>query len=482
MHNRQELLDKIDPLEVRKELFRRRNFDFIVKGKKGDEYVKHEKQEEALRILTDEITEEFMYGGAAGGAKSFTGSIWLGFMALLYPGTNWFIGRKELKRITESTLQTFFKVAKMYGFSDEFKFNAQKNYIKFKNGSKIDLLELKYLPSDPYYERFGSTEYTGGWIEEAPECNFGAFDVLNTRVGRHLNDKYDIVAKILLTANPNKNWAKKEFYDLHRKKELSPVRKFLQCLVTENPFIESGYIERLKRTKDPAKKERLLKGNWEYSDDPNALVNYDAIQLAYRNDHLRGGNYFLTADIARLGSDKAIILIWQGWKVVDYKTFEVSKTTEIQDAINDFRYKYNIPRDHCIADQDGVGGGVVDNCEILGFTNNARAFVEPVKDGVIKPSYNNLQSQCGYLLAEKFTSYEIWLAADFTPKEKEEIDEEVAQLKSWKVDDDNKVWLLPKKEIKLNIGRSPDWRDALLMRAYFDLSGADAELETEWDF
>jgi hypothetical protein len=29
--------------------------------------------------------------------------------------------------------------------------------------------------------------------------------------------------------------------------------------------------------------------------------------------------------------------------------------------------------------------------------------------------------------------------------------------------------ILPKEKIKENIGRSPDWRDVLLMRVYFDL-------------
>lgn len=461
------VLDVASPLDFRIEAFRRGLFDFITvrDGKK------HIKQEQALKILTDKETEEFMYGGAAGGAKSWTGCVWLAFMSMIYPDTRWFIGRKELKRITESTLITFFKVAKEYGFQDQFSFNAQKNFIKFNNGSRIDLLELKYLPSDPMFERFGSTEYTGGWMEEAPECNFGAFDVLNSRVGRNLNDKYGITAKILLTANPNKNWCKKEFYDKHLKGLIGGIRKFLQSLVTENPFIESGYIERLRRTKDKAKKERLLNGNWEYDDDPNALCEYEDIQAIFENNHVETGKKYLTADIARLGSDKAIVLVWEGWKVIDFKVYALSLTTEIQDCINLFRNKYGIAKNHCIADQDGLGAGVVDNCGILGFVNNAKPFKEETGENKNeKPQYNNLQTQCGYYLAKKINLNEIYLQASFSNSEKEEISEELGQLKNYKADQDGKVYLLPKKEIKENIGRSPDWRDALLMRSYFDLS------------
>ena len=75
-------------LAVKIELFKRGCFDFItVKDGK-----KHEKQEKALKILTDNEHAEFLYGGGAGGAKSWTGAAWLLFMCLCYPGSKWFIG------------------------------------------------------------------------------------------------------------------------------------------------------------------------------------------------------------------------------------------------------------------------------------------------------------------------------------------------------------------------------------------------------
>ncbi len=173
-------------LAVKIELFKRGCFDFIT-VKDG---LKHEKQEHALKILTDNEHVELLYGGAAGGAKSWTGAVWLLFMCLCYPGSKWFIGRAELKRITQSTLITFYKVCNQYGVDDTlYKYNGQYNYIEFFNGSRIDLLDLQYKPGDPLYERYGSIEYTGGWIEEGGEVNFGAYDTLKTRIGRHLNNE-----------------------------------------------------------------------------------------------------------------------------------------------------------------------------------------------------------------------------------------------------------------------------------------------------
>ncbi|WP_440881145.1 phage terminase large subunit [Tenacibaculum sp. C7A-26P2] len=456
---------ELNPIDIAIQLFKDRVFDFITvfNGKM------HKKQNEALLVLTDKETEELVYGGAAGGAKSWTGCVWLMFMCLTYPGTKWFIGRQELKRITESTLITFFKVAKLYGVTS-FKFNGQKNFIVFENDSRIDLLELKYLPSDPLYERFGSTEYTGGWIEEGGEINFGAYDVLRTRIGRHYNDFYGLVAKLFITCNPKKNWLYKDFYKPFTKGILKGIKKFLQALVQDNPFIENGYIERLRRTKDKAKRERLLNANWDYDDNPYALCDYDSIVALFENDHVvEASNKYITADIARFGSDVARIGVWYGWVLKEVISFDVSKTTEIQAAIDALRTKYQIPKNNCIADEDGVGGGVVDNCGILGFKNNARPFEENISGNLRDvPEYENLQTQCLFKLADKVNDNSIYIEADISPSEQEMLINEIAKIER-DPEITRKLALVKKAKIKEDIGRSPDYRDMILMRVYFDI-------------
>lgn len=456
------------------EAFKRRLFDFITVTPKGT----HEKQAEALRILTDNETEEFLYGGAAGGAKSWTGCCWLLFNCLLYPGTKWFIGREELKRITESTLITFYKVAAAYGVKSgvDFRFNAQKNFIQFGNGSRIDLLELAFKPSDPLFERFGSTEYTGGWIEEAGEIHFGAYDVLKTRIGRHFNDKYGILAKLFLTCNPKKNWLYTTFYQPWIKGTLSAIQKYLVAFVQDNPHIESGYIERLKRTKDKATRERLLNGNWDYDDDPTALCSYDSIIAIFENNHVqKTDRKRIVADIARFGSDKARIGVFYGWVLVEHVEFAISATTEIQEAILALRVKHSIAADMCIADEDGVGGGVVDNCKIKGFLNNGKPLPpkETKENNLAKedqPNYANLQAQCIYGLASVINSNGFYIECELTELQKEDIATELGWMKTYKVDDERKLRVLPKEKVKENIGRSPDWRDLFMMNYYFELN------------
>ena len=476
----QNLQNSISLIDIYAEMFRKGDYSFIVEGKDEDGVdVVHEKQRMALEILRSNKHEEFLYGGAAGGAKSWTGCSWIMFMAICYPGTKYFIARNELKDILDSVLVTFNKVAKEYGFTD-FKFNAVKNYIQFGNGSHINFIEIKFKPSDPMFEDVGSTEYTCGWIEEVGEIHETGAAVIASRVGRHLNGKFGIKGVVFYTCNPKRNWAKRDFYDKDKAGTLEPEKAYLSCLITENPFIEKDYVRKLRKIgeKDKSLYERLFKGNWDYEDNPYQLCEQEMIDLVFSNDHVESEKAYLTADIARFGADKAVIFVWMGWKIVDMLEFDISKTTDISHAIMHFRRKYKIPTTRCVGDADGVGGGVIDQTGIKGFKNNARA----IRKGKDMPNYRNLQVQCLYLLADKVNDGGLWIAYDgLTNKQKSEIKEDLSQIQRLpNMRADSKLDCKSKGAIKSDIGRSPDYRDALLMRVWFDLKKFKRNLVTKW--
>lgn len=443
------------------ESFKRGKFDFITTTGAG----RHEKQHQALCFLTDHITDELGYGGAAGGAKSWTGCSWEVFMAKAFPETRWFIGREELKRITESTLITFFKVCRKYHIRD-YKYNGQYHYIQFANGSRIDLLDLKYLPSDPLYERYGSIEYTGGWIEEAGEVNFGAYDTLRSRIGRHLNDHYGILGKLLSTLNPKKNWCHTTFWKPFKAGTLPPEIKFLQALATDNPYIDSGYIAKLHAIKDKVRKQRLLYGNFDYDDDDNALMSYDSITDIFTNSFVLEGDKYITADVARFGKDKSVIFVWSGWRVIEIYTLEHKMTTEVAAFIEELRIKHLIPISRIIADEDGVGGGVVDILGCNGFVNNSAALPNPQDQS--KENYKNLKSQCYYNLADRVNNKGVYVQCEDEDL-KEKLIEELEQVKKKDPDSDKKLEVVSKEQVKELIGRSPDYSDTLMMREWFEL-------------
>lgn len=450
------------PNEVlRVDLFKSRSFGFIV----DHDGKLHERQRSALEVLLDNITEEFGYGGAAGGAKSWTGCVWLAFMCKAYPETRYFIGREELKRLRESTLMTFFKVCKEYGITG-WKYNGQDHYIGFDNGSRIDLLDLKYLPSDPLYERYGSIEYTSGWIEEGGEVHFGAYDTLKSRVGRQLNKQYGILGKIFVTLNPKKNWCHSTFWKPFKQGTLPHNIKFLQSLVTDNPFIDENYIDKLHSIKDTVRKQRLLYGNFDYDDDDNSLMDYDSIMDIFTNDYVLDGQKYITADVARFGSDKGVIGVWNGLRCEIIITLEHKKVTETAEIINQLRLKHGVPLSHCLVDDDGVGGGVTDILGCIGFVNNSSPLPNP-KD-LEGQNYANLKSQCSYLFAAAVNAGDVYVVANEDIRET--IVEDIEQIKRKEVDSDKKLAVVPKEIVKQLLGRSPDYSDMMMMRMYFELA------------
>jgi len=430
----------------------------------------NDKQKECGKAWANDDIDEVLYGGAKGGGKSFIGCSLILADAMMYAGTHYFIARKQLNDLRKFTIPSIHEVLNGWEIPQEaWKYNGQDNFIRFKNGSQIDMLDLRYLPRDPLYERYGSVEYTGGWIEEGGEVNFGAFDVLKTRVGRHLNDEYNLTPKIFITCNPKKNWMYSYFYKPSLEGKLTEKQTFLQAFVQENPFIGQDYIEQLESTSDKAKKERLLKGNWEYDDNPYKLCIYDKILESFTNSHIeKGKEKYITADVARFGSDKAVIGVWEGWELIEVYEFEISKTTEIQSCIQTLQSRYNIPKSNCIVDADGVGGGVVDNLGVVGFVNNARPFDEEVSEGrKDTPKYRNLQTQMLVYLAERIINEnKMYISAELSEQQKEHIKEELDTIE--RIPDTDVVTLLGKEDIKQGLGRSPDYRDMILMRCYFE--------------
>jgi phage terminase large subunit len=427
------------------------------------------KQHEAWTKLKDEVTKYVVFGGAAGGGKTHLGCEWLLTNCYFFPGSKWFIGRNELKRLMASTYITWEKVCSLHKIpKSEWELNAKWNYIEFKNGSRIDLLDVKYQPSDPMYERFGSTEYTGGWLEEAGEINFGAFDVLKSRIGRQKNKEFGLIGKILITCNPKKNWLYVDIYKPFKQGELPKEYAFIQSLYYDNPYTAEEYKKELEQIRDKANKQRLMFGNWEYADEDQCLMSFDSITDLFTNT-VDSGLKFITADIARYGSDKIVIILWSGYRAEKIITYDKLGIDEISQKIRDLSVQEKVPYSRIIVDEDGVGGGVKDTLRgIKGFVNNSSPLDNPLTDD--KNNYRNLKTQCYYELARKVSLREIKIECQDT-KVKNDIVDELEQVKRKDPDKEGKLEIVPKEEIKQLLGRSPDYADTLMMRMWFDLTG-----------
>ena len=422
------------------------------------------KQTIALDYLEDNTTKEVGYGGGAGGGKSILGCYWQLKNRLKYPDTRGLIGRASLKTLKETTLQSFFFVANAQGLKANvhYKFNAQSNQIIFPNKSIIFLKDLFLYPSDPNFDELGSLEITDAFIDETAQITKKAWDITKSRI-RYRLEENNLIPKILWTSNPSKNWNYTDYFLLNENGELPEHRKFVQSLVTDNPYISKHYINNLQSLPE-IDKQRLLFGNWRYDNDLAKLIEFDNIINSFSNSFVPNGERYISADVARFGSDKAVIIYWNGYRAEIILEFEKSSITELQKAIQYLANEKMIPTSNIVVDEDGVGGGLVDILGCKGFVNNSKPFNE---NGSIV-QYQNLKSQCYFHLAKKVNANEIYIQAK--EEQKESITQELEQVKRHNIDKDRKLSVLPKEKIKELIGRSPDYADALMMRMYFDLA------------
>jgi hypothetical protein len=203
----------------------------------------------------------------------------------------------------------------------------------------------------------------------------------------------------------------------------------------------------------------------EASEDEGQLILNESIIKLFSNTHINDGVKYITGDIARLGNDKTIAMVWSGLKVIEVVELQVSKVNESVNLINSLKIKHNVNLQNIIVDEDGVGGGVKDYLSCQGFVNNSK----PLKVKGATENFSNLKSQCYYHLAQTINRNEIQ-CSNFTEKQQRLLIEELEFVRLSKTIDAAKISIMGKDEIKKYLGRSPDYADALMMRMYYDIN------------
>jgi hypothetical protein len=201
-------------------------------------------------------------------------------------------------------------------------------------------------------------------------------------------------------------------------------------------------------------------------------MDYDSICNIFHNDEVQEGMKFITCDIARFGKDKTTIFVWSGFRVIHIETIQKGDLVFTSNTIHQVATKYYVERSNIIVDEDGVGGGVVDMLRCKGFVSNK----SPIKRGNGDFNYNNIKSQCYFMLAKFVNERRIWVQTD-NNNIKDELMQELEVVKKDNLYKDGKNAVLKKEVVKDMIGRSPDYSDALMMRMYFELGRNETKVD-----
>lgn len=236
--------------------------------------------------------------------------------------------------------------------------------------------------------------------------------------------------------------------------------------------VDPGYLANLM-AQDESTKAALLHGNWKIKLDGLELYNPFSINDIFTNVHVKPGKKYITIDAARFGSDKAVIKVWNGFRVIDIAVYLLSSTTDIANKTKEFERQYAVPRSSVVCDADGVGGGVVDQLPGCHSFNNGASPI-PIKGK--DENYYNLKTQCFYHSADRVNNAEVYIEPQVASKivdgktVKVLLSEELRAIKKDKVDMDGKRRIIPKEQTKNILGRSPDFAECFMMREYFEVN------------
>lgn len=433
-----------------------------------------QKQKLTLDLLDNPQLVDVLLGGGAGGSKSITIGIWIVLQCRNFPGIRIGLGRKELTRLKQTTVVTLLReVHPLLGVSDnEYIYNEQKAVITYVNGSSIQLVDLAWQPSDPDYDRFGSLNFTHTVIEEGGEVKKKARDVFISRKNRFMNGVYHIVGKSITTCNPSQNFLRQEYYKPYKKQGggehqiwehgrvevngimLPAYRAFIRSLAKDNPFIPRNYIEVLRMLPDSERK-RLLEGNWDYEDTDNMIFKPDIIDRSYTHT-LQMGMRYVGVDISDAGSDNTILSCIEENILWDQRKIEVDKNLAIGEQIAMAIIKYaqqnNVSKQNIGIDTIGVGASTRDFMRTKGW--GVREFVAGA--GVESVTFQNLRGETIWTMGQSMDNGTLHIYDDLPTKDilREELmaheystEERVIKVKA-------------KKEIKEDLGRSPDYAES----------------------
>lgn len=410
--------------------------------------------------------------------NSYLGCNWIIIEAFEKPGSSWLVGRKRYSDLRDTTLITFNQALKDLGLEKRMKWKAQEKRFEVDNGSLIFFKDIDHEPSDPEYDRLGSYDLTGDFLDEAQEIHPKAISVLRGRFSKLVGDGWETIPKSFYSCNPAKTWIYSEFYRPWVDGKLSKDKAFIPSLVTDNPYVGEEYIKSLKKA-DKITVRRLLHGDFEYEDAHGVLMNYDAICDIFTNSITKNGEKYMTVDVAGEGVDMTKFYIWEDLEVVKVESYKETTPDFCINKIIELAKAYQVPFSHIVVDAIGIGDGVARSellIGIIGYKGSVGAFQTDkslTSEMKFTTDFKNLRSQCGFLLAEMVNNHRIAVKVDGDVQEnlKEElgifidVTKEGAkrQLISKTVDS------VTQKSMKTLLGRSPDDSDNLLMRMYFNV-------------
>ena len=209
----------------------------------------------------DSTESEVLFGGAAGGGKSYGQAVDALIFALKYPGSKQLILRRTFSELDKSLIRTTLSLYPREIYS----FNSSNHTGRFKNGSLID---FGYCAAESDVYQYQSAEYDVIRFDELTHFTESQYVYLISRV-RGANSFPKQVKSSTNPGGVGHGWVKARFVDPSPAGrrfvgEDGMERIFIPSLLSDNRFLREGdpdYEKRLLALPEREKKA-LLYGDW----------------------------------------------------------------------------------------------------------------------------------------------------------------------------------------------------------------------------
>ena len=223
------------------------------------------------KLFIDSLAFETLFGGAAGGGKSYGQLIDALLYSLKYSKSKQIIFRRTFPDLERSLIRVSLEIYPKSICS----YNSSKHVWTFENGSIID---FGYIDSEKDVYQYQSAEYDVIRFDELTHFTEYTYIYMISRC-RGANNYPKMIKSSSNPGGIGHNWVKERFIDIGEPNKIhncklneetleTGTRIFIPSLVTDNSFMltyDPNYIKRLDNL--PEKERQALKfGNWDIYD------------------------------------------------------------------------------------------------------------------------------------------------------------------------------------------------------------------------
>ena len=227
------------------------------------------------------IATEVLYGGAAGGMKSYFLRVSAMRWCIEVPGIQVYLFRRTLPDLRDNHLRgptSFHVMLHEHIDSGHVKYHGQENEFSFWNGS---VLHLCYCDSENDVEKYRGAEIHVLLIDELTHFSDSMYRFLRSRVritGLKVPEQYKTrLPRIETASNPGSighAWVKRTFVSPKPQMEIwrappdegGMLRQFIPSKLTDNPYLmrdDPDYANRLRGMGTDDLVRAILEGDWD---------------------------------------------------------------------------------------------------------------------------------------------------------------------------------------------------------------------------